>query len=45
MAVDVTLRKEEVSLPLGLEKPIEEGNIRGANGPIAWKQVAYLTKI
>jgi hypothetical protein len=45
MAVDVTLRKEEVSLPLGLEEQIDEGNIRRANGAIAWKQVAYLTKI
>ena len=45
MAVDVTLRKEEVPLSVGLEEPIEEEKMIRTNGPIAWKQVAYLTKI
>ena len=41
-AVDVVLRKEEGTLT---SEPIESANIKEANAPIVWKQVANLTKI
>ena len=41
-AVDVVMCKEEGTL---ITEPIETANLKEANAPIAWKQVASLTKI